>query len=140
MPVAIVGPVRSRHLSVVIRSTPDEVYAFARTPANLPCWAAGLATGEVHQVGDALVVESPMGRVTVDFVAPNGLGVLDHDVTLPGGEVVTNPVRVLAHPDGAEVVFTLRQLGLTDDAFARDAAVVEADLERLRALLESDLD
>ena len=77
-----------------------------------------------------------MGTVTVRFVPPNDYGVIDHDVTLPTGSTVTNPVRVLAHPDGSEVVFTLRQLDLTDEEFDRDAATVAADLARLADLVE----
>lgn len=124
----------SQHLSVVVRRAPAAVEAYARDPANLPLWAAGLAEGEVEATADGLVVDSPMGRVSVRFVAENDLGVLDHDVTLPSGEVVTNPLRVLAHPDGAEVLFTVRQA--TEPELERDAAAVAADLERLRGLLE----
>ncbi len=127
---------RSRHVSTVIRRSPAEVYAFAADPDNLPRWAAGLAQSEVRREGDRLVVRSPMGEVTVTFVPPNALGVLDHDVRLPSGEVVHNPVRVVAHPEGAEVVFTVRQLDLTDDELDRDAATVQEDLVRLRAILE----
>jgi hypothetical protein len=78
-----------------------------------------------------------MGRVTVRFAPINEYGVLDHDVTLPDGTVVNNPVRVLVHPDGAEVVFTVRQGDASDADFARDAAAVKADLERLKGLLEA---
>lgn len=127
---------RSRHVSTVIAATPDDVYAFAAEPENLPKWAAGLAEAEVKRDGDLLVVESPMGQVTVKFVPPNDFGVLDHDVTLPTGAVVTNPLRVLAHPEGSEVVFTLRQLGMNDEDFERDAAMVMADLARLKGILE----
>ena len=77
-----------------------------------------------------------MGQVTVKFVPPNDFGVLDHDVTLPTGAVVTNPLRVLAHPEGSEVVFTLRQLDMSDEDFERDAALVVADLARLKVILE----
>jgi hypothetical protein len=126
----------SRHIGVVIASSVDAVHAFARDPANLPRWAAGLATGEAERAEDALVVDSPMGRVVVVFAPYNGYGVLDHDVTLPSGEVVHNPVRVLAHPDGAEVVFTLRQGNASDEDFARDARLVAEDLDRLRSLVE----
>ncbi|WP_175116547.1 SRPBCC family protein [Plantibacter sp. MCCC 1A11337] len=122
---------RSRHVSRVIHASPDTVYEYASDVDNLPQWAAGLAQAEVVREGDALFVESPMGRVEVRFVESNRFGVLDHDVTLPSGTVVTNPVRVLAHPEGAEVVFTVRQIELDDAAFARDLATVEADLERL---------
>ena len=122
---------RSHHVSRVIGASPEAVHEYASDIDNLPRWAAGLAQAEVVREGDSLFVESPMGRVEVRFVERNRFGVLDHDVTLPSGTVVTNPVRVLAHPEGAEVVFTVRQIELDDDAFARDVAMVAADLERL---------
>ncbi len=62
---------------------------------------------------------------------------LDHDVTLPSGTTVNNPVRVLAHPDGAEVLFTVRQIELTDEEYERDLRIVADDLKRLKALMES---
>lgn len=127
---------RSRHVSVVVRRPPTEVYAFAAEPDNLPRWAAGLAAGPVHRDGRTLVMDSPMGDVRVTFAPPNDYGVLDHDVALPSGQVVSNPLRVLAHPQGSEVVFTLRQLDLSDAAFDRDAAMVLDDLTRLKGLLE----
>ncbi|MFC3299320.1 SRPBCC family protein [Arthrobacter agilis] len=122
---------KSRHVSRVIGASPAAVYEYAADVGNLPQWAAGLAQAEVVRDGDRLLVDSPMGRVEVRFVERNQFGVLDHDVTLPSGTVVTNPVRVLAHPDGAEVVFTVRQIELDDDEFARDVNLVAADLERL---------
>ncbi|MCR6493603.1 SRPBCC family protein [Cellulomonas sp. P24] len=128
---------RSRHVSRVIAASPEAVYAFASNPDNLPRWAAGLTTADVVRDGDVLVVDSPMGTVTVRFAPPNEYGVIDHDVTLPSGTTVTNPLRVLAHPEGAEIVFTIRQLDLTVDEFDRDTAAVERDLERLKELLET---
>lgn len=127
---------RSRHVSQVIALPPGVVYAFAAEPDNLPRWAAGLTGAEVERSGDTLLVESPMGRVTVRFVPRNDLGVLDHDVSLPSGTTVTNPVRVLAHPEGCEVVFTVRQIELTDEEFERDVGMVQADLVRLKEIVE----
>jgi uncharacterized protein YndB with AHSA1/START domain len=126
----------SRHVSCVISVSPELVYEFASNPDNLPKWAAGLAKTEVVREGDVLLVDSPMGKVAVRFVPRNEYGVLDHDVTLPSGTTVTNPVRVLAHPEGSEVVFTIRQIELTDDEFNRDTGMVEGDLERLKRLME----
>lgn len=77
-----------------------------------------------------------MGRVRFVFAPRNDFGVLDHDVTLPSGEVVANPLRVLRHPQGAEVVFTLRQLTADEAAFEVDASAVDADLHRLKEILE----
>ena len=129
---------RSRHVSVVINAEPAKVYDFAAEPDNLPRWAAGLAKSEVVRRGDELLVESPMGTVTVRFVPRNGLGVVDHEVVLPTGDTVLNPLRVLAHPEGAEVVFTIRQLAMSDDGFDRDTQMVEKDLAQLKSLLETD--
>ncbi|MFF0678655.1 SRPBCC family protein [Streptomyces tendae] len=128
----------SRHLGVHIDRTAADVYAYASNPANLPAWAHGLGTS-IEKRADHWAAESaPMGRVTVAFTPPNDLGVLDHHVTLPSGETVHNPVRVIADGTASEVVFTLRrQPGTTDADFERDAAMVTADLARLKELLES---
>ncbi|MEU9222382.1 SRPBCC family protein [Streptomyces sp. NPDC048376] len=129
----------SRHLSIRIDRTAADVYAYASNPANLPAWAHGLGTS-IEKSADQWVAESsPLGRVTVTFTPPNDLGVLDHHVTLPSGETVHNPVRVIADGTRSEVVFTLRrQPGTTDAAFERDADMVTADLARLKELLETD--
>ena len=77
------------------------------------------------------------GRVGFAFVPLNGYGVLDHDVTLPSGEVVYNPMRVIPDGHGCEVVFTLRRRpGMSDAEFSADTAAVAADLARLRRNLE----
>lgn len=40
-------------------------------------------------------------RIELTFATDNPFGVLDHDVHVPTGEVVSNPVRVVAHDDGS---------------------------------------
>ena len=127
----------STHIRVVIHASRTEVYDVARDLSSLPRLAAGLASGEAVLLSDdAIAVDSPMGRVTVVFAPRNDAGVLDHDVTLPSGETVHNPLRVHAHPHGAEVVFTLEQGDASDEDVARDAAAVQDDLHRLKALVE----
>ena len=126
----------SRHLTVSIERPADVVYRYARDPAHLPEWAAGLAAGIRSERGE-WVAESPMGRVLVRFVPVNEYGVLDHDVVLPDGTTVTNPLRVLADGAGSEVVFTARrQPAMTDEEWAADVAAVTADLVALKRLLE----
>ena len=127
---------RSRHVSVVIHRSPAEVYAFAAEPDRLVRWAAGLASSDVTREGDDLVADGPMGRVRITFAPRNELGVLDHEVRTPDGTTTLNPVRVAPHPEGAEVVFSVRQLAMSDDELDRDAALVQADLDRLKSLLE----
>ena len=109
-----------RHLDVRIDRPAGEVYAFARDPANLPSWAAGVGSD-----------------VDVRFAALNDYGVLDHDVTLPTGANMHVPMRVLADGPACDVVFTLRrQPGMTDADFAEDAAAVTRDLESLKRIIQ----
>jgi hypothetical protein len=130
---------RSRHISIAIDRPAAEVYGFAADPANLPGWAAGLAGSRLERGGEQWFTESPMGRVGITFTPRNDFGVLDHDVTLPSGETVYNPVRVIRDGGGCEVVFTLRQRpGMTDRDFERDAEAVTADLAALKSLVEGD--
>jgi hypothetical protein len=127
----------SWHLTVSIARPAPEVYAWARDPAHLPQWAAGLASGIRLERGE-WVADSPMGRVLVRFVPVNEYGVLDHDVVLPDGTTVTNPLRVLPDGDGCEVVFTVRRQPGADDAAAEaDVAAVTADLGTLKRVLEA---
>ena len=126
----------SRHISEWIDRPADEVYDYACDPANLPQWAPGLGSS-VENVGGRWFVETSMGRVGFAFVPHNEYGILDHDVTLPSGEIVYNPMRVIRAGSCCEVVFTLRRLpNMTDEDFAADAEAVTADLARLKGLLE----
>ena len=80
----------------------------------------------------------PDGRsIRIRFSRPNEFGVLDHVVFAEGGAETRNAMRVVANGTGAEVMFTLlRTPGMTEEAFAADAAAVERDLKALKALLE----
>jgi hypothetical protein len=127
----------SRHISIAIDRPPREVYDFAGNGENLPRWASGLSGGTIERSGDFFIADSPMGRVKIRFVERNELGVLDHDVTLPDGQVFDNPMRVVANGGGSEVTFVLfRRPGVSDDEFAADAAMIERDLRELKQLLE----
>ncbi|GAA2882951.1 polyketide cyclase [Actinoplanes cyaneus] len=128
----------SRHVTEHIERPAQAVYEYARDPANLAHWAPGLG-GSVRQEQGRWFVDVPGGggRAEVVFTARNDLGVLDHEVRLPGGVVVHVPFRVVADGEGAEVVFTVRRApGMTDDEFDSDAAAVAADLATLKRILE----
>jgi uncharacterized membrane protein len=128
---------KSKHISVSINRPANEVYEFASNPANLPQWAAGLS-GSIENVKGDWIAGSPMGRVKVEFAEKNKFGILDHDVTLPSGEKIYNPMRVFPNDDGSEVIFTLYQRSdLSDQMFAEDAEAVAKDLEKLKSLLEN---
>jgi hypothetical protein len=126
----------SRHLSVHIDRPLSTVYAFASDPANLPRWAPGLGSSIVQEDG-VWFVETPQGRARVTVAPDNPYGVLDQEVVTPSGETVYVPLRVTEDGDGSEVVFTLRRTpGMTDAELERDAALVTADLELLKRVLE----
>lgn len=113
------------------------MYDYAADPASLAEWAPGLGH-TVERVDGRWYVQTPGGRARLDFAPRNGFGVLDHTVYPPGSEPVYVPLRVLAAPDGCEVVFTLRRApGMTDAELDRDAELVGADLARLKRIAES---
>jgi hypothetical protein len=129
--------VTSRDVSTFVNRPAAAVYALAADPQRLPEWAAGLAGAEVVRDGDEWVTDSPMGRVRIAFAPRNDLGVLDHTVTLPSGEAVLNPMRVVPVDDETcEVVFTVRQrAGMSDDDLERDVEAVARDLATLKELV-----
>ena len=129
-------PSDSKQISEWIDRRATDVYEYASDPANLPQWAPGLGN-TVENVDGQWYVDTQSGRVGFAFVERNKYGVLDHEVTLPSGEVIYNPMRVVPHGDGCEVVFTVRRRPeMSDDDFARDAGLVQADLTRLKGILE----
>ncbi len=126
----------AKHIGVSINRTSSEVYEYVSNPINLPKWAAGLS-GSIRKVDEDWIAESQMGTVKVRFVKKNKFGILDHDVMLPSGENIYNPMRVFPNNDGSELVFTLYQrLGMSDQMFDEDAEIVRQDLERLKNVLE----
>lgn len=124
-------------LTVDIHVEPDAVMAYASDPRHLPEWAPGFARS-VTPDGDEWLVQMNEGQVRVWFTPPNADGILDHVVRLPNGEEVMNTMRVVPKGHGSEVSFLLHQrTGMSDAQFAQDAALVQADLQRLKDLLEA---
>lgn len=128
----------SRFISVTIACPAARAYEFIVTPGNLPRWASGLGEGRRNADGSWTSMME-IGEVTVTFAPANDLGVCDHDVTLPDGTTFHNPMRVTPNgTDRCDVSFTLiRQPGVDDAAFEKDAATIAKDLEALKGILES---
>src|SRR3989338_479272 len=127
---------KSQHISISINCSVDEVYEFASNPINIPKWAAGLSSS-IEIVNGVVIAESPIGKVRVKFSDENPFGILDHDVTLPSGEVIYNPMRVIQNSNGSELIFTLyKREGMSDKMFSEDVEMIKHDLEKLKALLE----
>jgi hypothetical protein len=125
----------ARTVAVTVRRPPQVVYAYAADPRVMPDWSF---IESVEPIEDGWVATVPGGaRSILRFTPPNELGVLDHDVEVGKGVVVHVPMRVVPNGDGSEVLFTVfRSPEMSDDEFAADVAIVEADLATLRDLLE----
>ena len=124
----------SRTLTITIDRPPGEVYAFVSNPENFSKFVAFVRS--VRFVSGQWVLDTENGPMTLRFVAHNDLGVLDHTVTLPSGQQIVNPMRVIDNGDGSEVLFSVFQRSGSVADFAADAKLVEADLKTLKALLE----
>jgi hypothetical protein len=127
----------TKHVNQRIARRAADVYDYVVNPENIPTWAPGLGSA-VEQIDGRWFVTTGMGLVELTFAPTNHFGVLDHDVTLPSGEVVYNPMRVIANGDVSDIVFTLRRRSdVSEQDFEADAAAVAADLARLKDILES---
>jgi hypothetical protein len=130
-------PAESKQISASIDRSAADVYRYASDPANVPAWAPGSAAPWRTSTGTGSW-ETPAGRAGFAFAERNEFGVLNHELTLPSGDVIDNPMRVVPNGDGCEVVFTLRRLpDMSDEDFERDAGLVQADLTRLKQLMEA---
>ena len=124
-----------RNINISIDRPAAEVYQFAGNPENFPKWVKFVKS--ISRQGDTWVAETELGTLKIKFTPKNDFGIIDHDVTLPNGETVTNPMRVLRNNKGSEFIFTLfRMPGRTDQEYEADAKAVTADLQQLKKILE----
>lgn len=123
------------HISISINRPAGEVYQFASNPENFPKWVAFIKT--MTRRGDVWEATTDIGDIKIKWPPKNDFGIMDHTVTLATGEIVANPMRVVANGDGCEFMFTLfRMPGRTDKQFRDDAEAVKADLKKLKEILE----
>jgi hypothetical protein len=125
-----------KHVSVSINRSPKEVYDFISNGDNFARWASGLGE-RFRRSGDEWIAQGPLGTVRVRIVKRNEFGVADHDVVLPTGVTIHNPIRVIPNGSGSTVTFTvIRMAAASDQKLDEDAKAVEKDLLTLKALLE----
>lgn len=127
----------TRTISIRIARPSAQVYGYLADPANMAEWASGLAAS-LERVDGKWIGQAPAGRATIRFSPRNEFGIADHWVSLDGQPEIHVPLRVIGHDGAAEVLLTLlRQPGMDDDTFARDADWMARDLGRLKQVLES---
>ncbi|MDP2654128.1 MAG: SRPBCC family protein [Candidatus Omnitrophota bacterium] len=126
----------SKTLSIAIDRDPQAVYAFVTDPENLPKWAVTFCRSAVKS-GEGWRIETSAGPMAVRFAPRNEFGVMDHYLTLPDGNEILVPMRVVPNNNGCEMIFTIfRQPGMSDENYAKDAGLVEQDLKNLKHILE----
>ena len=126
-----------RHLTQSIDADIQTVIDIAGDPRQLPRWAAGLGAG-IRNQEERWITDIPRGALEVKFVGPKEWGILDHDVIFPDGTVLNFLIRVLRNDQGSEVVFSVvKRDKMTDEEFESEAALVSADLARLKSIVEA---
>lgn len=130
---AITYPVKN--ISISINRSAEEVYQFASNPENFPIWVSFIKS--VIKQGDIWIGKTDMGDIKIKFSTPNAFGIIDHQVRLPNGETVSNPMRVVANNKGCEFIFTLFWMpNRTKEEFNEDVKAVTKDLQQLKKILE----
>ena len=115
-----------------IQAPPEKVVAFLSDIENWKTWAPWIRSVARSASRDC-TLDTDAGIMTVRFVEPNSLGVLDHQVTLATGVSVTNAMRVVANGTGSELVMVLFQWPhISAEDFERDVRAVTDDLARIR--------
>ena len=125
-----------KNISISINSPKDTVYQFAANPENFSKWLAFLKS--VSKISENVWnAETNLGKIEIELTPKNQFGIIDHVVKLPDGNIITNPLRVIENKSGSEIIFTLFKMpGKTDIEFEDDAKMVNADLKKLKELLE----
>ena len=123
-----------RNISISINKPASEVYQFTSNPENFPKWVAFIKS--VSKEGDIWLGKSDLGDIKIKWSPLNEFGILDHHVTLPNGETVYNPMRIISNNKGSEFIFTLFWIpGRTEKEFNEDAQSVTKDLQKLKEKL-----
>jgi hypothetical protein len=136
----VAGAMSIRRAEVVhtpISAPPSEVLHFLSDLTLWKTWAPWIRSVEGTSAQE-WTLETDAGRMTVRFVEPNDLGVLDHHVTLESGLTVFNSMRVLANGSGSELVMVLfQQPSVSAAEFERDVQAVRDDMGRIKAAAEA---
>lgn len=123
-------------ITISIERSADTVYQFASNPENFPKWVGFVES--IARDGERWTARTNMGDIKIKFCPSNNFGVIDHEVTLPDGQTVLNPMRVVPNNDGSQFTFILFWMpGRPENDFNEDAEAVKRDLEKLKEILES---
>jgi hypothetical protein len=126
---------RAETRSISIQAPPDTVLDFVGDARTLPRWAPGFARA-VRPDGEHWLVDTGAGERRIALRVSRERGTADIvSATDPRVGVFT---RVLSNGEGSEYLFTqFFPEGTSEEAIARQVAVVEGELRTVRDACES---
>jgi len=129
---------RSVTKSVGIERAPAAVFAYLIDPENWPQWAVVNVLAVSPRPGEAWWdMTTPTGPAALRLRPDAAFGILDHDFIVAEASW-TVPARVVPNGDGAEFIMTFFQPPqFTNDFFDSQNALVDIELARLKAILET---
>lgn len=126
---------RSDTVSVTIGSAPHEVYNFVSDINHWPQFSDFAPS--VTEKNGYWIIHSPQGDVVLKPYFYPDLSILDHLVTLPSGQEVLIPYRVVPNEQGSELIMTNFQApGDSDQAYAEQLEWMKKELLTIKDILE----
>lgn len=121
---------------VTIERSPQEVFDFVSNLANWPLFSDFAANFE--RVTDTkYIAHSSQGDITVKAKFDKKKLLLDNVCTLPNGEVVMIPYRVVPHPRGAELMMTnFKAEESTKEEYDEQLNWMKIELNKAKQVLE----
>ena len=126
---------RSDTVSVTIKAKPQDVYDFVSDINHWPQFSEFAPA--VTQKESHWIVHSPQGDVILKTNFNRELLILDHEVTVPSGQKVLIPYRVVPNEKGSELIMTNFQApGDSDKAYAEQMDWMKKELHTIKAILD----
>jgi len=126
---------RSSHTrSIAIAASPETVFDLVSDPTAFPRWAPGFARS-ARPAGDHWIIENDQGEARIVVRSSREHGTVDILSADDPGQGAYS--RVLPNGTGCEFQFTLQfPSDAPQDAITAQMAVVDAELEAVRAICE----
>lgn len=120
--------------TIAISASPRDVFAFLAEPFNLPRWAPRFADA-IRPSGSNWIVTKEGFDLRILFAAAEEQATVD--IVAANDPRVGAFIRVVPSGDGSACVFTTAfPFGATDELVADQAAVVAAELDAIRSMVE----
>ncbi len=126
---------RSVHQSISIKCTPQKLFDFISNPLNWPLYSE--FNLKVEKKEGYWLIETPQGPLKHVIISDKQYGIMDTIITLPSGNDMLVPSRILPNGNGTEYVVTHFQPGeVSTTIFESWLQGVDRNLNRLKKIME----